>query len=430
LWSGTKLTWWCESFHQVVMAKLQAVGSVKKLNNQNYNTWSTCMESYLQGQDLWEIVAGSETTPPDNDQALRKWKVKAGKVMFAIKTSIEEEMLEHIRRADTPKAAWDTFATLFSKKNNVRLQLLENELMSIAQRNMTITQYFTKVKSLCREISELDPVSNISESRIRRIIIHGLRPEYRSFIVAIQGWPVQPSLVELENLLADQEAMVKQMVGVSLKSEEEALFSSKNISRPKGRFNVGSKKRNNENINRKYEKSPRELGAQECCNNNERRSIGYKNSNLKCFNCGKMGHFHRDCRFKRRTTQGNTAAFTNQEGDSEEEWDAEASFSMIEPTEEKEMAATSIAEEDEEMALAVANPEQVNYKEDWIVDSGCSNHMTGDKEKLQNMSKYKGKRVVVTADNTRLPIAHIGETLISSPFNAKQVPLEQVYHVP
>ena len=121
------------------MAELQAVGSVKKLNNQNYNTWSTCMESYLLGQDLWEIVAGSETTPPDNDQALQKWKVKAGKVMFVIKTSIKEEMLEHIRRADTSKAAWDTFATLFSKKNNVRLQLLENELMSIAQRNMTIT---------------------------------------------------------------------------------------------------------------------------------------------------------------------------------------------------------------------------------------------------------------------------------------------------
>ena len=55
--------------------------------------------------------------------------------------------------------------------------------------------------------------------------------------------------------------------------------------------------------------------------------------------------------------------------------------------------------------------------------------MTGDKEKLQNMSKYKGKRVVVTADNTRLPIAHIAETLISLRFNAKQLPLEQVYHV-
>jgi hypothetical protein len=97
-----------------------------------------------------------------------------------------------------------------------------------------------------------------------------LRPEYRNFIVAVQGWPVQPSLVELENLLADQEAMVKQMIGVSLKSEEEALFSGKNIGRPKGRFNAISKKRNNENINRKYEKSPQEQGAQERCDNNER----------------------------------------------------------------------------------------------------------------------------------------------------------------
>ena len=65
-----------------------------------------------------------------------------------------------------------------------------------------------------------------SSDLMRRIIIHGLRPEYRSFVATIQGWPVQPSLVELENLLADQEALVKQMVGVSLKSDEEALFSN------------------------------------------------------------------------------------------------------------------------------------------------------------------------------------------------------------
>ena len=111
------------------------------------------MDSYLQGQDLWEIVASGETTPPENAEALRKWKIKAGKALFAIKISIEEEMPEHIRHVSTPKAAWDTFSTLFSKKNDVRLQLLENELMSIAQQDMTITQYFTNVKSLCRESS-------------------------------------------------------------------------------------------------------------------------------------------------------------------------------------------------------------------------------------------------------------------------------------
>ena len=207
------------------MGDLQVVGGIKKLNNNNYNTWATCMMSYLQGQDLWEIVGGSETTPPEEDVngALRKWRIKAGKAMFSLKTTIEEEMLEYIRDKNTPKEAWDTFVTLFSKKNDTRLQLLESELLSISQRDMTIAQYFHKVKSICREITELDPKSVIGEDRMKRIIIHGLRPEYRSFIIAVQGWPVQPSLVEFENLLASQEAMAKQMGGFTLKSEEEAV---------------------------------------------------------------------------------------------------------------------------------------------------------------------------------------------------------------
>ena len=76
---------------------------------------------------MWEIVAGGETTSLENAKILRKWKIKARKAMFAIKTSIEEEMLEHIRCVDTPKAAWDTFSTLFSKKNDVRLQYIALE---------------------------------------------------------------------------------------------------------------------------------------------------------------------------------------------------------------------------------------------------------------------------------------------------------------
>ena len=117
------------------MGDLQVIRGIKKLNNKNYNTWATCMESYLQGQDLWDVVSGNEVTQPEEDTSgtLRKWKIKAGKAMFALKTTVEDDMLEHIRKAKTPKEAWDTFATLFSKRNDTRLQLLENELLSVAQ---------------------------------------------------------------------------------------------------------------------------------------------------------------------------------------------------------------------------------------------------------------------------------------------------------
>ena len=46
--------------------------------------------------------------------------------------------------------------------------------------------------------------------------------------------------------------------------------------------------------------------------------------------------------------------------------------------------------------------------------------MTDDKEKLQNMTKYKGGRVVVIANNSRLSIAHIGKTIIVPQFGSNK----------
>ena len=89
---------------------------------------------------MWDVVGGNETTPPlvTNPMALHKWKVKARKTMFMIKTMVKEEMLEHMRKGMTPKKAWGTFMTLFTKTNDIQLQLLENELMLVVQGDMMV----------------------------------------------------------------------------------------------------------------------------------------------------------------------------------------------------------------------------------------------------------------------------------------------------
>ncbi|CAN0837404.1 hypothetical protein LINGRAHAP2_LOCUS1794 [Linum grandiflorum] len=66
----------------------------------------------------------------------------------------------------------------------MRLQLLENEFIIVGSRENDDSQYFTKIKSLCREISKLDPEAKIKDDRKRRIIICGLAPEYRGCITA------------------------------------------------------------------------------------------------------------------------------------------------------------------------------------------------------------------------------------------------------
>lgn len=51
--------------------------------------------------------------------------------------------------------------------------------------------------------------------------------------------------------------------------------------------------------------------------------------------------------------------------------------------------------------------------------------MMGDIKKLEGLEKYKGKQVIVTANNSKLPITHIGKTLISLQFSPNQIKLRE-----
>ncbi|KAH0641788.1 hypothetical protein KY290_033398 [Solanum tuberosum] len=108
------------------------LNSVKKLNANNYGSWSTRMQYYFLGQELWDIIGGLDIIPPTDAEAAKSWKVKAGKAMYALIVTIEDEFLQRIKNAKTPKEAWDTLATIFTKKNDTRLQRLENDLLSIS----------------------------------------------------------------------------------------------------------------------------------------------------------------------------------------------------------------------------------------------------------------------------------------------------------
>ncbi|GJN37969.1 hypothetical protein PR202_gb26973 [Eleusine coracana subsp. coracana] len=220
---------------------------MKRLNSHNYGYWRTCIESYLQGQDLWEVVAGTMIDPPMKESSLRKWRIKADKAMFVLKTIIEKDLVEHIRDAETSKEAWETLAKLFCKKNESRLQLLENEL--------------------------LDPEEKISEARMKRIIIHGLRPEYNGFIAVENG-------------------------------EEEALFIRKK-GPPRGRGEAKEWTRSGRHCPKKSSYS--EGAQQESENEDQQDLIERRRKRCECFNYGKKGHLTRGCESLQKHSKGNVA---------------------------------------------------------------------------------------------------------------------------
>jgi len=90
-------------------------------------------------------------------------------------------------------------------------------LANSTQGNLSLSEYFLKIKNLCSKIYLLNPEEAISKARIRRNIIRGLKSQYIPFVTSIQGWAQQPSLEEFENLLSSQELQRKQLASVFVK---------------------------------------------------------------------------------------------------------------------------------------------------------------------------------------------------------------------
>ncbi|KAL0433336.1 UNVERIFIED_CONTAM: hypothetical protein Slati_2667900 [Sesamum latifolium] len=317
---------------------------VEKLVGTNYNYWRMCMEAYLQGQDLWELVAGADVEIPadttENAESQRKWKIKCGKALFALRTSIGKEYIDHVRDVSSPKQVWETLERLFTKKNAARLQLLKNELAMLTQ----------------------------------------------------GGWPNQPSVEELENLLSNQEALAKQM---ARSSEPDAVLFSK------GKFNrknVSTKNKSNE-----YGSSV------------ERTTGGNPhNSNVvKCYRCGKPGHIKKNCRVK--LSKANVAC--ESEDNKELKWEQCFTTELVEGQTTESKSSTQ----------AIFN--HVDKEDEWIIDSGCSHHVTGNDSLFSELHQHNGEGVIVTADNSTYPVAKEGVVEISSN-NMKPVKLNDVFHVP
>ena len=111
--------------------------AMEKLVGNNYSYWKLCMEAYLQGQDLWDLIGGDDTeipaNTPQNAELRRQWKIKCRKALFTLRTLISKEYIDHVRDLKSPKLVWETLQKLFTKKNTARLQFLENEPAMVTQ---------------------------------------------------------------------------------------------------------------------------------------------------------------------------------------------------------------------------------------------------------------------------------------------------------
>lgn len=115
----------------------------------------------------------------------------------------------------------------------------------------------------------------------------------------------------------------------------------------------------------------------------------------------------------------------------EEVWEGEALMAQV--VEGAQLQTGSKAQhqkKNKSVALVVSVEKHSSSLDEWIVDSGCTNHMTGELNHFTNPTDYEGSKVVVIAEDSRYKIAHVGEVTLPADSNNHEVTLKNVFHVP
>ena len=84
--------------------------------------------------------------------------------------------------------------------------------------------------------------------------------------------------------------------------------------------------------------------------------------------------------------------------------------------------------EEEPVVLMVTTSEEEFGRENWFLDTGCSNHMTGHKEWLSNIDTNSSSKIKLANDNV-IKAEGVGNVVIKKD-GKKTMVIEDVLYVP
>ena len=106
------------------------------------------MESFLRTKLLFRLTEETEAMPILNHDK-EKYLNRLGEAHGYLFLSVSQDLHFHIQELNTPKEIWDKLASLFDKKDEMRVHQLQNELISLNPSKFeTMNEVFTKFKNL------------------------------------------------------------------------------------------------------------------------------------------------------------------------------------------------------------------------------------------------------------------------------------------
>lgn len=320
----------------------------------NWGMWKFQVRILIQASDAFEVVTGEHMKPvlaqnadaparTEYEKKAKVWKKLDNIAQKIIVTTVAEQPLLHILNCQSSKEMWDKLNEIFENKSETSKHILQQQWYTLNRDAADdIATHIAKIKDLAHRLSILgEPVS---DSMIMTKILMTLPSSYQYFHTAWES--------------TSQEQRTLSNLTARLTMEE--LRANVHDDQGNSAFSMKSKQKHTakgSHVERKTGKLPG-----------------------KCYNCGKPGHWKRDCRSKPVNTKSSGdrgGAFVGQ------------------------------------IVTATALTSGV-HSEDWFLDSGASEHMSPARERFVNYQKLLSPIQVRVGNGTLIPALGKGEIDIVS----------------
>ena len=359
----------------------------------NYNAWRFRIVRILKEKDLLQAIEDSTVSSTKDDQA------------FTIITlNIKDSQIPHIQNSRTAKEAWSALKEVHQGiGTNGRMVLMQRLWGLKMSEGQDMAQHLNQFRELANQLRGLTTEGKeIDDSELVTILTLSLPESYEPLVMALQS---RADLVTFDIMAGRllQESARRHVGQVTHKGQENTLgsqtaFTAQRPStstrfrfsragfhangRGRGEFRGGYRGFSGGSNSGQAGRGSR--GA-----SGIRQQLG-----TKCHYCGKEGHWKKDCYKRKAEETGNRNGGL---GGSQE--------------------FTFLAKE----------PLQVP-KIGWIIDSGASQHLCGNRNAFSGFSDISTEQAITIADGTKIKAKGKGEIDITT--GAGSIRLTNVWYVP